>query len=123
MEHMDTTATIQFLKDCLKKFRDDRNWAQFHKPKDLAMAITIEAGELLERFLWKSETEILDNLNNPDKRQKVVEELADVFITAINFANATEIDIAQAVLEKISKNSEKYPVDKASGNAKKYNEL
>jgi NTP pyrophosphatase (non-canonical NTP hydrolase) len=120
---MDSEVYISFLKKKLLCFRDDRNWSQFHKPKDLAMAVSIEANELLERFLWKSEEEISAELQDPEKRQKIVEELADVFITAINFANATDIDISSAVSEKIEKNAAKYPVEKASGTAKKYDEL
>jgi NTP pyrophosphatase (non-canonical NTP hydrolase) len=99
----------------LIKFRNERDWEQFHNPKDLALAINVEAGELLELFLWKNATEA-----NPDK---VKEELADVFAFAFLLADKYKFDIKEIVLEKIRKNGEKYPVDKSKGNAKKYNEL
>ena len=123
MDQIDKFTNLEVLKSALRRFRDDRNWRQFHKPKDLAMAVSIEAGELLERFLWKSEDEIKADLESPKERQKIDEEMADVFITAINFANALEIDITQAVLRKIEQNDIKYPVEKAKDSAKKYDEL
>jgi len=99
----------------LLKFRNERDWEQFHNPKDLALAINVEAGELLELFLWK----------NPDEanKEKVKEELADIFAYGFLLADKYQLDIKEIVLEKIKKNREKYPVDKSKGNAKKYNEL
>jgi NTP pyrophosphatase (non-canonical NTP hydrolase) len=99
----------------LIKFRNERDWEQFHNPKDLAMAINIEAGELLEVFLWKNPEEA--------KKEKIKEELADVFAFAFLLAEKYNFDVKQIVLEKIRKNSEKYPVSKAKGTAKKYDEL
>jgi NTP pyrophosphatase (non-canonical NTP hydrolase) len=99
----------------LIKFRNERDWEQFHNPKDLALAINVEAGELLELFLWKDP----ENAN----KDKVKEELADVFAYAFLLADKYDFDVKEIVLEKIRKNSEKYPVDKAKGNAKKYTEL
>ncbi|WP_431193949.1 nucleotide pyrophosphohydrolase [Comamonas trifloxystrobinivorans] len=99
----------------LRQFRDERNWQQFHNPKDLALALSIEASELLEAFLWKA-----PEAANPEK---VKEELADVLAYALLLSDAYNFDIEKIVLEKIEKNAEKYPVDKAKGNAKKYNEL
>jgi len=99
----------------LIKFRNERDWEQFHNPKDLALAINIEASELLELFLWK-------NADEADK-EKVKEELADVFAFAFLLANKYKIDVKEIVLEKIKKNGEKYPVAKAKGTAKKYDEL
>jgi NTP pyrophosphatase (non-canonical NTP hydrolase) len=99
----------------LIEFRNDRDWEQFHNPKDLALAINIEAGELLELFLWKNSEEA--------KKDKVKEELADVFAFAFLLADKYGFDVKEIVLEKIRKNGEKYPVDKAKGTAKKYNEL
>ena len=99
----------------LIKFRNERDWEQFHNPKDLAIAINIEAGELLEEFLWK---------NPEDARSiKVREELADVFAFAFLLADKYDFDVKQIILEKIKKNGEKYPVEKAKGTAKKYTEL
>lgn len=99
----------------LIKFRNDRDWEQFHNPKDLALAISIEANELLELFLWKNSEEA-----NVDK---VKEELADVLAFAFLLAEKYKLDVEEIVLEKIKKNGEKYPVDKAKGTAKKYDEL
>ena len=103
------------LTSALLKFRDERDWAQFHNPKDLALALNIEAGELLESFLWKSSEQA-------DIRQ-VKEELADVFAYAFLLAERYGFDVKQIVLEKIEKNALKYPVDKTKGIAKKYTEL
>jgi len=99
----------------LIKFRNDRDWAQFHNPKDLALAINVEAGELLELFLWKSPDEA--------NKEKVKEELADILAFCFLLADKYQFDIKQIVLDKIKQNAEKYPVDKAKGTAKKYNEL
>jgi NTP pyrophosphatase (non-canonical NTP hydrolase) len=99
----------------LIQFRNERDWAQFHNPKDLALAINVEAGELLEQFLWKSYEEA--------NKDKVKEELADVFAFAFLLANKYGFDVKEIVLEKIKKNGEKYPVEKSKGSAKKYNEL
>lgn len=99
----------------LRQFRDERNWKQFHNPKDLAVALSIEASELLEAFLWKA-PEAAD-------REKVKEELADVLAYALLLVDTYGFDLNAIVLEKIARNAEKYPVDKAKGSAKKYNEL
>jgi NTP pyrophosphatase (non-canonical NTP hydrolase) len=99
----------------LLKFRNERDWEQFHNPKDLALAINVEAGELLELFLWKNPGEA--------NKEKVKEELADIFAYAFLLADKYQFDIRDIILEKIKKNGEKYPVDKSKGNAKKYNEL
>lgn len=100
------------------KFRDDRNWKQFHNPKDLAISISLEAAELLEVFQWSAE-----DIKCEDKIDKVKEELADVVNYCILMADACELDLDEIVLEKISKNGEKYPVEKAYGNKEKYTEL
>lgn len=99
----------------LLKFRNERDWEQFHNPKDLALAINVEAGELLELFLWKNS----ENANT----EKIKEELADVFAYAFLLAEKYKLDVREIVLDKISKNGVKYPVEKAKGTAKKYDEL
>ena len=99
----------------LREFRDERNWQQFHNPKDLAMALSIGASGLLEAFLWKA-----PQAADPEK---VKEELADVLAYALLLSDAYNFDIQKIILEKIQKNEEKYPVHKAKGTAKKYNEL
>lgn len=108
-------SDINDLISALVKFRDERDWEQFHNPKDLAVAINIEASELLEQFLWKEPTEA-----NPEK---VKEELADIFAFSLLLAHKYGFDVKQIVMEKIKANADKYPVDKARGTAKKYNEL
>lgn len=106
---------MEELLDQLKQFRDQRDWKQFHNPKDLALALSIESGELLEAFLWKTSEEA--------DRDKVREELADVFAFAILLADEYDFDVREIVLDKIQKNAKKYPVDKAKGTSRKYNEL
>ena len=106
---------IQEITEELIKFRNARDWEQFHNPKDLALAINIEAGELLQLFLWK-------NAEDADK-EKVKAELADIFAFAILLANKYDFDIKEIILEKIKQNGIKYPIEKAKGTSKKYNEL
>jgi NTP pyrophosphatase (non-canonical NTP hydrolase) len=106
---------IRDVTEALLKFRNERDWAQFHNPKDLALALNIEAGELLESFLWKSSEQA--------DKDKVKEELADVFAFAFLLAEKYGFDVKQIVLEKIKKNALKYPVEKSKGVAKKYTEL
>jgi NTP pyrophosphatase (non-canonical NTP hydrolase) len=99
----------------LLKFRNERDWDQFHNPKDLALAISIESAELLELFLWK-------NAENANK-EKVKEELADIFSFAFLLAEKYGFDVKEIVLDKIKTNGVKYPVEKAKGTSKKYDEL
>ncbi len=106
---------IKVITETLLKFRDERDWAQFHIAKDLALALNIEAGELLEAFLWKS-SEHADV-------DKVKEELADVLTFAFLLAEKYDFDVKQIVLEKMEKNALNYPVAKSKGSAKKYTEL
>jgi NTP pyrophosphatase (non-canonical NTP hydrolase) len=106
---------MEQLLQRLRQFCDDRDWGQFHNPKDLALALSIEASELLEAFLWKS-PEAADP-------EKVKEELADVLAYALLLSDAYGFDIQQIVIDKIERNEAKYPVEKSRGNAKKYNEL
>lgn len=100
------------------QFRDDRNWKQFHTPKDLALSISLEAAELLEIFQWSgSDTECAH------KKEKVKEELADVLCYCILMADRCGLDMDEIVQEKMKRNAKKYPVEKAKDSAKKYNEL
>lgn len=120
----DKETTIQELKDLLRYFRDKRDWKQFHDPKNLAEAISIEAGELQELFLWKDKEKIVQTLKEDTEfRKEVGEELADIIIFCLNFANSTDIDVSAAVKGKIQKGENKYSVEKAKGNATKYNKL
>ena len=106
------------IKEALVKFRNERQWAQFHDTKNLAVALSIEAAELNELFLWKD----LKDSETVDK-EKIREELADVFAYAFLLAEKHNLDVKQIVFDKIKRNGEKYPVDKAKGSSKKYNEL
>lgn len=106
---------IQQILEELRRFNQERDWDQFHNGKDLAIGLSLEASELLECFLWK----------NPEDAsvEKIREELADVLNYAFQMADKYDLDIKQIMLDKIQHNSEKYPVEKARGSAKKYNEL
>lgn len=100
------------------KFRDDRNWKQFHNPKDLAISISLEAAELLEVFQWSGSDTLCE-----EKIDKIKEELADVINYCILMADSCDLDIDEIVMEKIIRNNEKYPIEKSKDSAKKYNEL
>ncbi len=108
-------SQLKELELILVNFRDERDWKQFHNPKDLAVALSIEASELLESFLWKDAEEA--------KIEKVKEELADVLAYALLLGHHYGLDLEEIVREKVKKNGEKYPVEKAKGSATKYNEL
>ena len=100
------------------KFRDDRNWKQFHNPKDLAISISLEAAELLEVFQWSGA-----DVSNEGKQDKIKEELADVVNYCVLMADACELDLDEIVQEKIKINERKYPVEKAKGRRDKYDKL
>lgn len=108
-------SDLTILTKEITQFRDNRDWAQFHNSKDLALAISIEAAELNELFLWKSAEDV--NVS------RLREELADIFTFPILLADKHGLDIPTIIREKIAQNASKYPVDKAKGSAKKYNEL
>lgn len=108
-------SEISDLTKRLIEFRDARDWKQFHNPKDLAVALSIESSELLEAFLWKSSEEA--------SSEKIKEELADVFAYALLLANECGLDISEIVTSKIEANELKYPIEKVKGSAKKYNEI
>ena len=100
------------------KFRDDRDWKQFHNPKDLAISISLEAAELLEVFQWSGE-----DVSNEGKQDKIKEELADVVNYCVLMADACELDLDEIVQEKIKINERKYPVEKAKGRSDKYDKI
>lgn len=104
-------------------FAREREWEQFHAPKNLSMALAAEAAELMEHFLWVSSEESRAVSADPAKRAKIAEELADVIIYALEFANATGLDAARSIEAKMAANAKKYPVEKARGRAVKYTEL
>ena len=109
--------TEETIKQILK-FRYDRDWKQFHNPKDLAISISLEAAELLEVFQWSG-----TDVSNEGKQEKIKEELADVLNYCVLMADACGLDIDEIVQEKIKINNEKYPVSKAKGKKEKYNKL
>ncbi len=108
---MDRTTSIQELKDLVAEFVDERDWRQFHSPKNLSMSIAIEAAELMEIFQWPDAGEPLDRR----QRDKLHEELADVVIYCLSLANATGTDLSAAVRDKVARNAAKYPADKFRG--------
>jgi NTP pyrophosphatase (non-canonical NTP hydrolase) len=108
-------SSIESLTKEIVAFREERDWKQFHNAKDLAIAASIEAGELLELFLWKSPVDA--------DREQVRRELADLLMYCLLLAHEEELDVAAIIREKLAENRAKYPVSKARGNAKKYTEL
>lgn len=115
--------SLQDLQKRVRQFRDEREWAPFHNPKDLAISIALEAAELLEVFQWKDPDEVASTLSDPVGRRAVADEMADILILLLSASEATGIDLYTATLEKLSENARKYPVEKARGNAKKYDAL
>jgi dCTP diphosphatase len=112
----DELTTMKALKQRLTAFNTEREWGQFHQPKDLAMQVAVEAGELLEPFLWKKEGDALDI-------RAISAELADVIITTVNLASRLDVDLMHAVDIKLQHNAQRYPVEKARGRAEKYDQL
>lgn len=114
-------SDIKRLTEKIKRFRDERNWKQFHNPKDVAISLVLEATEVLEHFQWKNKTEIEKYLKN--NKANIGEELADVLYWVLLMCNDLKIDIIKMLEKKIKKNEEKYPVEKAWGKHTKYNKL
>lgn len=114
---------MELLKKKIAEFIKERDWEQFHNPKDLSMSLSIESAELMELYQWKNPEEINALINNPESFQKMKDELADIVIYSLSLANTLNIDVAEAVIKKLKKNEKKYPVKIAKGNAKKYTEL
>ena len=114
-------ASLGALRDALRRFASDRDWNQFHSPKNLAIALNVEAAELLEHFQWMSEAE--STALDPEQQAKVRQEAADVLLYLVRLADKLGIDLLAAASEKIALNAKKYPVEKARGSSKKYTEL
>ena len=111
----DAEITLDQLKALVESFVAERDWAQFHNPKNLSMALAIEAGELMDLFKWMTPAECEQKMSTDGIRLEAKDELADVLIYAIAFANRNEIDISVAVRDKLEKNKQKYPIDKFRG--------
>jgi dCTP diphosphatase len=112
---------LEAIKARIRGFRDERNWMQFHNPKNLAISISLEASELLEHFQWKSPEE--SEMHARVAKAEIADEVADVAVYLIEFADNLGIDLEKAILEKLEKNAAKYPVERAKGSAKKYTEF
>jgi NTP pyrophosphatase (non-canonical NTP hydrolase) len=120
---VDNDTTVNELKDLVRQFCEERNWDQFHNPKDLAIGIITEAGELLDIFRFKRDDEITQMMNRPEKRTAIGEELADVLYFVLRFAQMNNFDLSYELERKIEKNTERYPVKKSRDSNKKYNEF
>ena len=121
MPHADDSLAA--LTRAALKFRDEREWKQFHNFKDLAVTLSLEAGEVLEHAQWKTVAELEKHLADPHERERVADELADVLHVLLLLAEHAKIDLAEAFAHKLKKTAKKYPVEKARGSAKKYSEL
>ena len=121
--YLDTKINIEELKNTVKKFCNDRDWEQFHNPKDLTIGISTEANELLSLFRFKDEEEMKEILDNPKKREDVEDEMADIFFFSLRFAQLYNIDLSDALERKIEKNNKKYSVEKFRGSNKKYSDF
>jgi dCTP diphosphatase len=119
----DSESTFEDFKKRILHFSEEREWGKIHSPKNLSMALASEAAELMELFLWVDSRDSRALVDDPVKGPKVREELADIMIYALEFANRTNIDVAKAIEEKIRVNGIKYPVDKFRGSSKKYDEV
>ena len=113
--------TIQEIQEQIRKFRDERDWMQFHNPKDMAAALAIEAAELQEIFLWQTGPGI--EAIAEAKRERIEEEIADVAVYLLELADNLEVDLPKAIESKLAKNALKYPVEKAKGSNVKYTDL
>jgi len=112
---------IHKLKQKVTEFRDERDWKQFHNPKDLSQALSVEASELVEHFLWVSQDASYEVVN--ENKEEVADEMADVFAYLLSLSDITDINLEEALLNKLEKNRKKYPINKAKGNSKKYTKL
>lgn len=119
---MDKNTTIAELKNKVKEFCEARDWDKFHNPKELAIGISTEANELLQIFRFKTPEE-MSELMHSKRKTEVEDELADCFYFILRFAQTNNIDLSAAVTNKLVKNSQKYPISKAKGSNKKYNEF
>lgn len=119
----DAQTNVAELRERVMAFARERDWEQFHSPKNLSMALAAEAGELMEHFLWTESKASQAVAHDAKKRPKIEEEIADVVIYALEFANIAGIDLAAAIERKLAANALKYPVEKARGRADKYTEL
>ncbi len=119
---MDSRATFAELKMMVKAFCEEREWDQYNGPKDLVIGIVTEAGELLEKFRFKSESQVAEMLSDPGKRKEIGEELADVLYFVVRFAQMNGFDLSDEFIKKMGVNQRKYPLKTSKGSNSKYNE-
>lgn len=119
MKNLSPESDLRALSRALKAFNHERDWEQFHSPKNLAICLSIEASEVLERFLWLGDEEAI----SADNKARIGEEAADVLISLLNLCERAEIDLPNAFADKLAKNAEKYPVERAKGSRAKYSDL
>jgi len=112
---------LEGIQRRIRAFRDERDWMQFHNPKNLAISIAVEAAELLEQFQWRTPEQ--SERHALDAKDKIADEVADIAVYLIELCDNLRIDLEHAILAKLQRNAEKYPVNKAKGSAKKYTEL
>lgn len=116
-------ANLKEIQEKIKKFRDDRDWDQYHNELDLSVAMSIECSEVLELIRFKSREEVSEFLKIPENKKEFSYELADVLIFLLALCNKTDIDIDKAIKEKMEINKKRYPVEKSKGNKNKYNQI
>ena len=119
----DKERTFHEIKEFVKKYAEERDWDQFHNAKELAIALSIEASELLEPFRFKSKEEVEGLFKDPKKREDIEDEMADIIYFLFRMAQRYNIDLSEAFERKMEKSAKKYPVEKAKGSNKKYNEF
>ena len=115
--------SIDHLISIVRTFCEDRDWDQFHGPKDLAIGVITEASELLEHFRFLSDDQAMVLLNNPQQKEEIEDELADVLFFLLRFSQRFDVDLGQALERKIEKSEKKYPIEKAKGSNRKYTKL
>ena len=111
----DDTTPLAILKETLRRFADERDWGQFHTPKNLSMGMAVEAAELMEHFLWIDGPASREIKHDPDKLEEVADEMADVACYLLTMSYTLDIDLSDAIVRKIAKNARKYPAEKVRG--------
>jgi len=114
-------SDVKKITEKIKKFRDERDWLQFHDPKNMAVSIILEASELLEHFQWKTKEEVEKYVET--NKEEISDEIADIALYLFELADNLGVDLIKAMEKKMAKNEKKYPVEKAKGSHKKYNQL
>src|SRR6266571_7354620 len=120
---LDDKMTIALLIRKVENFMNERDWLKFHNPKDLSIALSVESAELQELFLWKDVESVMQMREDEKLLGRIREEVADVGIYLLSLSNVLNIDLSEAIAEKLLQNAQKYPIDKSKGSSKKYDEL